>query len=206
MRKYLLFYVMVWLLLQSVLVQAQTLNHTAQQQLQHNVNNILSIANNTELTEAQKIAQISVYAEQYLDYERISALAVGLPWRQFTSQQKQDFIIAFKAMVIRVYAHSALMGAAKSRVVVLPKMIEHHVRKVETFTDIVGANGKHFEVGYQMYLQNGIYKIYNIRVNGTSLITLYRNQFNQLIQQKGIDGTIKFIKMTHHQRGLKLNQ
>ncbi|MDF7676655.1 ABC transporter substrate-binding protein [Neisseriaceae bacterium ESL0693] len=203
MKKYWLFYVIAWFWLQSAMVYAQGLTHPAQQQLQENVDTILAVTHNTGLTESQKVAQITTYADQYLDYERITALAVGLPWRQFTPQQKLDFTAAFKAMVIRVYAHSALMGAAKAKVTVLPKVIEHNPRQIEVFTDIIGRNGKHFEVGYQMYLNKGVYRIYNIRVNGTSLITIYRNQFNQLIKQEGVEATIDVIRDVNNQNELK---
>ncbi len=60
-------------------------------------------------------------------------------------------------------------------------------------------SGNKYEVGYQLYQTGGVYKVYNIRVDGTSLVTVYRNQFNELIQQKGIDGTIATLR----QKGLK---
>ena len=52
---------------------------------------------------------------------------------------------------------------------------------------------------YQLYQSGGAYKIYNIRVDGTSLVTVYRNQFGELIKSKGIDGTIATVEA----KGLK---
>lgn len=193
MKKYFLFYWFVGLLFFSICTRAEELNHPAQKQLQQNVDLILNTVHNSELNEGQKIKQIEQYADKYLDYERLTALAVGLPWRQFSAQQKQDFIAAFKSMIVRLYAHSALLGANKAKISVSAKIINQNEQKVETFTNIISPNGKQIEVGYQMYLQDGIYRIYNIRVNGTSLVTLYRNQFNELIQKKGIDGAIAEI-------------
>lgn len=194
MKKYLLSYWLIGLFCCSSLAQADMLLHPAQQQLQQSVDSILAVVHNPDLNEHQKIIQVEQYADQYLDYERISALAVGLPWRQFSAQQRQDFIAAFKAMIIRLYAHAALLGANNAEVTVLPKMIKHNLYRVDTFTDITSDKGKHFEVAYQMYLQNGVYRIYNFRVNGASLVTIYRNQFNDLINKKGIDGTIAYIR------------
>lgn len=172
--------------------------HPAQQQLQQNVDSVLSVARNKQLSETQKITQIERYADRYLDYERIAALAVGLPWRQFSPQQKQDFIAAFKTMMIRLYAHAALVGAADARVVVLPKLVNQGSNRVDTFTTVTSKSGKQYEVAYQMYLVGGVYKVYNFRVEGTSLVTVYRNQFADLIKQHGIDGTIKILR----QKGL----
>lgn len=194
MQKYLKGYWAVWLMLCSAWAFAATPEQIAQQQLQQNVQMVLSVAKDKSLNEQQRISQIERYADQFLDYERISALAVGLPWRQFTPQQKQDFSAAFKNMIVRIYAHSALLGAANAEVKVLPKVVNQGKNKLETFTEIVSANNKRYTVGYQMYYSGGVYKIYNFRVNGTSLVTVYRSQFDQSIQQKGIDGTIAQLK------------
>lgn len=176
------------------IVQATVLSHPAQKQLRNNVNTVLAIARQPQLSEAQKIQKIDNYAEQYLDFNRLSVLAVGLPWRQFSQQQKQDFIVAFKGMVVNMYAHSALMGAAGARVTVLPKMIDHARGRVDTFTEIRTKAGKTFEVTYQMYRVKSVYKIYNIKVDGLSLVTIYRNQFNELINNQGIDGVIQALR------------
>lgn len=173
---------------------APALSHPAQIQLQQNVDTVLNIARKKSLSEPQKIAQIEHYADRYLDYQRVSALAVGLPWKQFTPQQQREFIAAFKNMVVRMYAHSALVGAANATVTVLPKIVSQGQNRVDTFTTIRSANGKTHEVAYQMYQVGNVYKIYNFRVDGASLVTIYRSQFNDMIQKQGIDGTIQTLR------------
>lgn len=172
--------------------------HPAQIQMQQNMDRVLSIARNDHLNESQKIRQIEQYANRYLDYERISALAVGAPWRQFSASQKSAFIAAFKDMIIAMYAHSALVGAANAKVKLLPKMTVNG-NKYDVFSTIQTQRGHQYEVSYQLYQNGPIYKIYNIRVDGASLVTIYRNQFSELIKQKGIDGTIATVKA----KGLK---
>ena len=89
------------------------LEHPAQQQVQQNIDTVLKIIKNQSLSEQQKIRQVEQYANRFLDYERLSAMAVGQPWRQFSPQQKQSFIAAFKEMVIGMYARSAMMARKK---------------------------------------------------------------------------------------------
>ena len=172
--------------------------HPAQEQMQQNIDTVLKIARNTSLSEPQRVKQIQQYADRYLDYERISALAVGAPWRNFSAQQKTDFIQAFKEMVVSMYSHSALVGAADAKVKLLPKMTENG-NKFDVFSEIQTKKGTKYEVAYQLYQSGGAYKIYNIRVDGTSLVTVYRNQFGELIKSKGIDGTIATVEA----KGLK---
>ncbi len=168
--------------------------HPAQKQLQQNVDQVLAVARNGSLSEQQKIRQIERYADTYLDYQRIAALAVGQPWQRFSAQQKTEFIAAFKEMMVKMYAKSALMGAADAKVTLLPKLVDNQQNRVEAFTEIRTKSGAKYEVGYQLYKVGSVYKVYNIRVDGTSLVTVYRNQFNELINQKGIDGTIATMR------------
>ena len=193
-----------WLAVSTMLVAqaavaAPTTNHPAQVQLQQNMDTVLTVARNNSLNEQQKIRQIEGYADRYLDYHRISALAVGMPWRQFSDKQKTEFIGAFKDMMISMYSRSALMGAADAEVKLLPKVVDNGNNRVDAFTEIRARSGKKYEVAYQLYQVGSAYKVYNIKVDGASLVTIYRNQFNELIKQKGIDGTIATIKA----KGLK---
>ena len=98
-----------------------------------------------------------------------------------------------------MYSRSALMGAADAEVKLLPKLVDNGNNRVDAFTEIRARSGKKYEVAYQLYKVGSAYKVYNIKVDGASLVTIYRNQFNELIKQKGIDGTIATIKA----KGLK---
>ncbi|MCP2040310.1 phospholipid transport system substrate-binding protein [Neisseria sp. HSC-16F19] len=173
--------------------------HPAQIQLQQNVDAVLNIARNRSLSEQQKIRQIERYADGYLDYQRISALAVGRPWQQFTPAQKNEFVRAFKDMMIRMYARSALMGANDAKVKVLPKVVAGQNNRVEAFTEITTPGGQKYTVSYSLYKVGSVYKAYDFKVSGSSLVTVYRSQFAELIRQQGIDGTIATLK----QKGLK---
>lgn len=179
---------------------AQNASHPAQVQLQQNINNVLQVARDPALSEQQKIQQIERYANNYLDYQRIAALAVGRPWLQFNAKQKNEFIAAFKEMMVGMYARSALIGAADAQVTLLPNMINNQQNRVEVFTEIRTQSGKKYQVGYQLYKSGSVYKVYNFRVDGTSLVTVYRSQFNDLIQQKGIDGTIQALRQKKLQK------
>ena len=169
------------------------LEHPARQQVQQNIDTVLKIIKNQSLSEQQKIRQVEQYANRFLDYERLSAMAVGQPWRQFSPQQKQSFIAAFKEMIIGMYARSAMMGAEKADVRVLPK-ITTNGNKVDVYSEILTPSGKKYEVAYQLYQTGSQYKLYNIRVDGVSIVTVYRNQFVELVNQQGIDGMIETVR------------
>ena len=186
-------------LVSSIATAQAATQHPAQIQVQQNIDEIFKVMRHSSLNESQKIQQLEQYANRYLDYERIAAFAVGLPWKQFTPQQKTAFIAAFKEMIIAMYARSALMGAQDAQVKLLPKMLNSGNNSVDVFTEIQAKSGQKYEVAYQLYQSGNTYKVFNIRVDGASLVTVYRNQFNDLIQQQGIDGMIETVRA----KGLK---
>ena len=182
------------ILVSSVAVAQPAMQHPAQIQVQQNMDAVLKVMRHPTLSEQQKIKQVEQYANQYLDYQRIAAFAVGLPWKQFTPKQKMEFISAFKDMIIAMYARSALMGAQDAQVKLLPKMVNSGKNHVDVFTEIQAKSGKKYEVAYQLYHSGNTYKVFNIRVDGASLVSVYRNQFDELIKQKGVDGMIATVR------------
>ncbi len=182
------------ILVSSVAVAQPAMQHPAQVQVQQNMDAVLKVMRHPTLSEQQKIKQVEQYANQYLDYQRIAAFAVGLPWKQFTPKQKTEFISAFKDMIIAMYARSALMGAQDVQVKLLPKMVNSGKNHVDVFTEIQAKSGKKYEVAYQLYQSGNTYKVFNIRVDGASLVSVYRNQFDELIKQKGVDGMIATVR------------
>lgn len=182
------------ILMSSVAVAQPAMQHPAQIQVQQNMDAVLKVMRHPTLSEQQKIKQVEQYANQYLDYQRIAAFAVGLPWKQFTPKQKTEFISAFKDMIIAMYARSALMGAQDAQVKLLPKMVNSGKNHVDVFTEIQAKSGKKYEVAYQLYQSGNTYKVFNIRVDGASLVSVYRNQFDELIKQKDVDGMIATVR------------
>ena len=182
------------ILVSSVAVAQPAMQHPAQIQVQQNMDAVLKVMRHPTLSEQQKIKQVEQYANQYLDYQRIAAFAVGLPWKQFTPKQKTEFISAFKDMIIAMYARSALMGAQDAQVKLLPKMVNSGKNHVDVFTEIQAKSGKKYEVAYQLYQSGNTYKVFNIRVDGASLVSVYRNQFDELIKQKDVDGMIATVR------------
>ncbi len=166
--------------------------HPAEVQMQQNAAAVMGVMNNKALSADQKIARLEKYAEQYLDYERVAALSVGLPWREFSAQQKKDFIAAFQDMIISMYAKSGLIAGEGAQIKVLNKT--QGTTKVSVFTEILTKKNQKFQVEYQMYKVGSVYKVYNIKVEGASLVTVYRNQFNEVIRKKGINGLIQDLR------------
>ncbi|PIT53095.1 transporter [Snodgrassella alvi] len=154
--------------------------------------NILSAANGKNDDQVRR--QAENYAIPYFDFERMTALAVGAPWRTASPAQQQALTQEFKTLLIRTYSGTMLkFRNAKANVYSNP-VVNKNGREIIVRVDITTPNSKPVRMDYTMYQAGSIYRIYNVAVEGASLVTVYRNQFNQTISQKGIDGLVADLR------------
>lgn len=166
----------------------------AVEQLKENsreVLNILSRANGGNNDQIRR--QAENYAVPYFDFAKMTELAVGAPWRQANAQQKAQLTEQFKTLLIRTYS-GTMMQYRNARVNIRPNAVSRGNSVVVT-ADITPTGGaKAVVMDYTMYASQGRYRAYNVAVEGASLVTVYRNQFNATIRQKGIDGLIAELR------------
>lgn len=149
---------------------------------------ILSQANGTNNNAVRR--QAENYAIPYFDFERMTALAVGAPWRSASAGQQEALTREFKTLLIRTYSGTMLKFKTARVNVNNAPVVNKNGREVIVRTDVTTSDNKPVRMDYTMYQSGNIYRIYNVAVEGASLVTVYRNQFNQTISQKGIDGLI----------------
>ena len=160
-------------------------------QLKTNANQVLTILSNANGTNNTQVRnQAEAYAIPYFDFQRMTALAIGAPWRTATADQKQALVQEFKTLLIRTYSGTMLKFKTAQVNVNNAPVVNKNGREIIVRTDVTTPNNKPVRMDYTMYQSGNIYRIYNVSVEGASLVTVYRNQFNQTINQKGIDGLI----------------
>lgn len=134
------------------------------------------------------------YAVPYFDFQRMTALAVGAPWKQASAEQKQALTKEFQALLIRTYSGTMLkFKNAKVNVKDNP-VVRNGGKEVIVGVDVTGNDGKPVKMDFTTYQSGSKYRVYNVTVEGASLVTVYRNQFGETVKAKGIDGLIADLK------------
>lgn len=126
-----------------------------------------------------------------VNFQRMTASAVGPAWRQATPEQQKRLQDEFKTLLLRTYS-GALTQVAEETVTVKP------LRAAPTDTDVVvrteiRGRGDPIQLDYRLEKtpgQGAGWKIYNLNVLGVWLVETYRSQFAQEINAKGVDGLI----------------
>ncbi|MCM2295359.1 ABC transporter substrate-binding protein [Rhodoferax sp.] len=127
----------------------------------------------------------------HLNFQRMTASAVGPGWRQATPEQRKRLESEFKTLLVRTYS-GAMSQAKNLSFSVKPLRAAPDDKEVMVRTQITGR-GDPVQLDYRLEKTPGVgagWKIYNLNVLGVWLVETYRSQFAQEINAKGIDGLI----------------
>ena len=127
-----------------------------------------------------------------VNFERMTALAVGRNWRQATPEQQKQLMTEFRALLTRTYA-GALSSVKDQSVRVKPMRAGADDTDVIVRSEIVQSRGEPIQLDYRLEKAGSGWRIYDLNVVGVWLVETYRNQFSQEINAKGIDGLIKSL-------------
>ena len=130
----------------------------------------------------------------HFDFERMARLAVGRGWRQATPEQQNALLEPCLALRIRAYS-SAYTAYKDIAIEVKPVRMHSNDNDLQVRTEIkVPNSGQSISVDYSMYKAGSDWKIYDVTVEGVSLVTTYRSTFAEEIRQSGVDGLIKSLQ------------
>jgi len=127
----------------------------------------------------------------YLNFQRMTASAVGPGWRQASPAQRSRLEAEFKTLLVRTYA-GAMSQAKNLEFQVKPMRSAPEDKEVIVRTVILGR-GDPVQLDYRLEKTPGVgagWKIFNMNVLGVWLVDTYRSQFAQEINARGIDGLI----------------
>ena len=126
-----------------------------------------------------------------VNFQRMTASAVGPAWRQATPEQKAQLQEEFKILLVRTYA-GALAQVTDQTIAMKPMRSAPDDKEVVVRSEIKGR-GDPIQLDYRMEKtpgQGAGWRIYNLNVLGVWLVETYKSQFAQEINTKGLDGLI----------------
>jgi phospholipid transport system substrate-binding protein len=126
------------------------------------------------------------------DFNRMTQLAVGKHWPRATAKQKQSLVTEFRNLLVRTYS-SSLTAFTNQTVEFKPMTIKPDDTDVTVHSEIRQPGGQPIPIDYRMYKTDFGWKVYDVSIDGVSLVTNYRASFATTIRQNGIDGLIKML-------------
>ena len=126
------------------------------------------------------------------DFSRMTALAMGRNWRQATPDQQQKLTNEFRTLLVRTYSN-ALAQYRDKTLDVKPLRAEANASDVTVRSEVVRSGRPPVQIDYAMSKTPEGWKAYDVIVGGVSLVTNYRDEFNEQVKAGGTDGLIKTL-------------
>jgi phospholipid transport system substrate-binding protein len=132
----------------------------------------------------------------HFDFARMTQLAVGRPWRNATTEQKTALTTEFRNMLVRTYTRT--FSTYTEPKIDLKSVRVQSETESTVQTEIQIPDGRIVAVNYEMRKTAGGWKVFDVVVEGISLVTSYRTSFADQIQRDGIDGLIRSLAEKNH--------
>jgi phospholipid transport system substrate-binding protein len=126
------------------------------------------------------------------DFARMTALAMGKNWRSASPEQQQRLTVEFQTLLVRTYS-TALNKYRDETIDYKPLRANPADTDVTVRTLVVKPGGNPVQIDYGMTKTSSGWKAYDVIVGGVSLVTNYRDEFNEQIKNGGVDGLIKVL-------------
>jgi phospholipid transport system substrate-binding protein len=140
---------------------------------------------------AVKLAEEKVLP--YIDFEYATRLAVGRAWRQASPEQKSRLVTEFRNMLVRTYSNSVQAYEGQTLKVLPSRGKSDSADEATVRTQFVRAGGQPLPIDFAMHKAGNAWKVYDITVEGVSLVLTYRSEFDAIVKQQGIDGLIQAL-------------
>ncbi len=129
----------------------------------------------------------------HLDFQTMAQWVMGKQWRQASAEQKQQFTQEFKTLLVRVYAGALLEYSDEKVRLVAQPATPADADETLIKSEITSRKGQPIGIHYSMHKIGDSWKVYDIVIEGISIVTNYRASISEEITNKGIDGMINTL-------------
>jgi phospholipid transport system substrate-binding protein len=170
------------------------------EKVRQTVDTVLTIVNNKALQPQERRTQIRQAVLQRFGFDEMAQRSMGQHWRTLTPQQRQEFVELFTDLLERSYMARIESYQTGPQGVRYPKEDLDGDRAV-VHTEIMSARDLPIMVDYNLLHKDGDWKVYDIVIEGVSLVNNYRIQFNTIILKDSYAGLVKQMrtKLTQEQ-------
>lgn len=129
----------------------------------------------------------------HLDFEKMSKLALGKNWRNANDEQRVRFIEEFRLLLVRTYS-TAMLEYTDEEIRFLPFRDDLSRKRVTIPMEVIQPGGPSIPMALSLYQnKEDAWKVYDVKIDGISLVTNYRSSFANEIRSGGMDKLIESL-------------
>lgn len=143
------------------------------------------------LSTAERRADIRKITDALFDFKDMSERSLGNAWTQATPAQQQEFVRLFSTLIASAYLSRIEQFAGEPFTYVSEKIDGN---EASVLSRVVTSKGSELGLDYRMYRADGRWAVYDIYVDGISLVSSYKAQFNRVIQRGSFAELLKTLR------------
>jgi phospholipid transport system substrate-binding protein len=163
-------------------------------QLRSGVERVIKILRDPELKgdakANERTAAVNKVADEIFDFRETAKRALGQHWAQRTAAEREEFVRLFTALLQRTYLSK--VDQYNSEMTFQDDVVTGDQAVVRT-TLLLGK-GNEMSLGYRMHHPRDRWQVYDISIDGTSLVANYRSQFNKIVRTESYEGLVARLK------------
>jgi len=141
---------------------------------------------------AKAIELVEAKVLPFFNFQHMTALAMGRDWTKASAEQKKRLSDEFRTLLVRTYSN-ALTSYKNQTVRYKPTKMQSTDTDVLVRTEIVQPGNRPIALDYFLEKHSDGWKVYDVVVAGVSLVSNYRDTFNQEVRANGVDGLIQML-------------
>jgi phospholipid transport system substrate-binding protein len=163
--------------------------------VQTNVNKVLDVLRDPKLkaesAKGTKKEKLDAIYEQMFDEVELSRRTLGGHWNKLNPAQQQEFIQLYRQMLEKAYLETILSYTNEKVVFSKENMLSSNQAEVQAK---VITSSKEIPIFYRVILKDGTWKVYDVVVEGVSLVQNYRSQFNSILAKNTPDQLLETLR------------
>jgi len=144
------------------------------------------------LAREAKLTEISAIINEVFDYEELSRRTLGREWRNFSPDQQKEFVTLFEKLLQGIYADRIL--AYTSEKIEFGKETELRKGQTEVESYIITTDNKKVPLFYRMTNKSGQWRVYDVVIEGISMVKNYRGQFREILSTKKPEDLLQTLR------------
>ena len=139
-----------------------------------------------------KLTEISKIINDVFDYQELSRRTLGREWKKFKPDQQKEFVSLFEELLQNIYADRIL--AYTSEKIEFGKETELKKGRVEVESYIITKDNKKVPLFYRMTDKSGQWRVYDVVIEGVSMVKNYRGQFREILSKKKPEDLLQTLR------------
>ena len=178
-----------------LILPMQVLAGPAKDTVETQINKILEKMKSPEfkaLERDAKVAEIGAIINEVFDWKELSRRTLGRDWKKFSPDQQKEFVSLFESLLANIYADRVL--AYTKEKIEYGKETELKKGRVEVESFIITTDNKKVPLFYRLTDKSGQWRVYDVVIEGVSMVKNYRGQFRQILSKKKPEDLLQTLR------------